>query len=316
MSGKHRVAIIGCGRMGKLHIQGYKQEPRCEVVAVVDILREKAEEFVKTHALSARVFTDHAEMLRAIQPEMVSICLWTRLHLPVIRDCAAAGVPAIHCEKPMAPSWGDARQIARIARGSKSRLTFSHQRRFAPSFSRARDLLRTGEFGALERIEAFNPANILDWGTHIIDLIHMYNNETPVNWVMAQIDARKIGQWFDIKYEHACVASLKFDNGVRAIIHSGDDKEMNLGIRLNCAGGIIEARAEQQLRSLKFCEGKWDETEFANSQGDQAPVAIAGVVKNLVDTLESGQTPAERMLEAWHRRWGGDLAHLYAEESF
>jgi glutamate--cysteine ligase len=49
-----------------------------------------------------------------------------------------------------------------------------------------------------------------------------------------------------------------------------------------------------------------------NAAGDSEQ----GFLAPLHRIVDSGQTPAERLLEAYHGRWGGDLASLYAEESY
>ena len=49
-----------------------------------------------------------------------------------------------------------------------------------------------------------------------------------------------------------------------------------------------------------------------NSSGDSEAIFLAP----LFEIVESGKTPAERLLDAWHGRWAGDLSQVYAEESF
>ena len=39
-------------------------------------------------------------------------------------------------------------------------------------------------------------------------------------------------------------------------------------------------------------------------------------LNELHQIVERGQTPADRLLEAYHGRWGGDVMKIYAEESF
>lgn len=301
MGKTHTIGIIGCSRMGRLHIQGYLNDPRCTVVGACDIDRGRAEAFVTDHDLTANVYTDFEEMIAKEKPDLVSVCLWTRLHLPVVTRLAELGAPAVHCEKPIAPTWGEAKQLVQAAEAAGMRLTFNHERRFGPTFRTARDLLFSGEYGDLVRMEAYVPANILDWGTHLFDLLHMYNREVPVQWVMAQIDAREVRQWFQVQFEFAAVASLRFENGIRAIVHVGDDKEIDLGVRIHATKGILEPYDECGLRTLKYGEGVWHDREFEGGPSDRGPVAISGVVRNLIDTLESGREPelsAERALRS------------------
>jgi UDP-N-acetyl-2-amino-2-deoxyglucuronate dehydrogenase len=301
MAKSYRVAIAGCGRMGKLHAVGYGNDPRCRIVAVADPQEARAAEMVTTGAPGAKVYGDYRQMLAAEKPDLVSLCLWTRLHLPAIRDCVKLGIPAVHCEKPMAPTWGDAQEIARLVRGSRTRLTFNHQRRFTPSYATARELLRSGEFGKLERIETWIPDNVLDWGTHLVDLTFYYNGDVPARWVMGQIDARKVGRWFDVPYEFAAEATIRFQNGVRASVRSGDDKEARLGVRLTCTGGIIEPYEEIDMRTLRYGggpgagasgqAGQWEHRQFEGGAADAGPGAVSALARHLIDTLASGQEP-------------------------
>lgn len=283
-----RVAIIGCSRIGRTHARAYQSEPRAEMVAICDIDQAKAEALKKDYAPQAKIYADYRELLKTEKPDHVVIGLWTHLHLPVVRECMEQGIRSVHCEKPVAGTWGDVQEMARIAEAAegKTRLTFNHQRRFGWSQRKLRDMLFSGEFGGLQRIEVFNPDNLLDWGTHMVDLMHMYNHQCPAKWVMGQLDARHPKQWFDIPFEFAFCGTMKFENGVRAVIHSGDDKEMPCGMRLICSNGILEFRNEDVLRTMKFGEGKWLE--------EQAPVETQGWVfsqatRHLLETLESGQ---------------------------
>jgi len=291
MAKSYRVAIAGCGRMGKLHAVGYANEPRCRIVAVADPEPARAAELVATSAPGAKVYADHRQMLAAEGPDLVSLCLWTRMHLPAIRDCVELGIPAVHCEKPMAPTWGEAQEIARRVGGSGTRLTFNHQRRFTPSYATARQLLRGGQFGRLERIDAFIPDNVLDWGTHLIDLTFFYNGDVPARWVMGQIDARKVGRWFDVPFEFAAEATVRFENGVRAAVHSGDDKETRLAVRLTCTEGVIEPHGEIEMRTLRYGAGQWEHRQFEGGPADEGPAAMSALASHLIDTLQSGQEP-------------------------
>ena len=290
MSQDYRVAFIGCGRIAKLHINGYKRNEGCKVVALVDVKPEVAEEFAETHELEdARLYTDYREMLEVEKPDIVSVCVWTGMHPQVVRDCLKAGVPAVHCEKPMAPTWGEAKEMAAFCEASDSQVTISHQRRFLPVFRKAKELLDEGAIGDLLRVEAYNPENILDWGTHVIDLIFMFNDEVPARWVMGQIDARECGEWFDIPYEYAALGLIRFENGVRAIVHSGADKEMRFGVRLEGTDGMIEIRNEEPyLRMWGKDHTGWQVVDARGGLHTQEDyIAITSVIADVIKGLET-----------------------------
>ena len=54
----------------------------------------------------------------------------------------------------------------------------------------------------------------------------------------------------------------------------------------------------------------------ARGKLDSAGNNEAGFLSPLFEIVESGKTPAERLLDAYHGRWNGDVSRVYAEESF
>src|SRR5918996_3571135 len=141
----YRAAIIGTGRprgqegatgaaISRHHVRAYKTNG-CDVVALADIRPEHAEAFRAEHDVpGAQIFTDYKEMLREAKPDMVSICTWPHLHAEMAIACAEAGIRAVHCEKPMAPTFGEATRMHAACVRAGTQLTFNHQRRFLEPF--------------------------------------------------------------------------------------------------------------------------------------------------------------------------------------
>ncbi len=308
----YRVAFIGCGRIASIHADGYKLNPRCKVVALADLKAEAIKAFADKHGFSdAEIFTDYKKMLRKIRPDIVSVCLWTGLHEEVVKYCAKAKVPAIHCEKPMAPSWQAALSLAKAAERNKVQLTFNHQRRKLPVFRKARELIRQGAIGKLLRIEAFNPKNILDWGTHVVDMTFKLNGDVPATRVFGQIDAREGGSWFGIPFEQLAVGWITFANGVTAVIKSGDQKEMNLGFRLHGTEGVIEIlEPEPNLRIRAKGKSSWQIVKVpGHLHGCPENGHMKLVMKDITDGLGKGKEPeltfkralrATEVIYAWY----------------
>ncbi len=285
MSNHYRAAIIGCGNIAHIHADGYNGELRCEVVGLADVKRESAEKLSADKGLNGAIYTDYREMLERERPDIVSICVWPGMHLQVARDCAAAGVRAVHCEKPMAPTWGEAQELAALD-GNGVQLTFNHQRRFNHGMLQARRLLGEGVFGKLERMDMFAPAHLLDCGTHSLDLGFMFNDESPARWVIGQVDARKVQSWFGVPFEFMGVGFIRYENGVRGMIHVGDDKEMGTGIRLVGSGGFIEVEwSGKPVRAVSYADPAWRAPEA------EEPNPMPAVIGSVIDSLESGGEP-------------------------
>ena len=105
-----RVGIIGCGGRGWAHATGYKAAgDRVVLAACADIHKPAAQRFKDNFGFK-KIYTDYHEMLEKEKLDVVSMCLWPKLHCPVVLDIASAAYTPklINAEKPMAPTYGEA----------------------------------------------------------------------------------------------------------------------------------------------------------------------------------------------------------------
>jgi predicted dehydrogenase len=308
---KFKVGIIGCGRpwrtehatgfgQGHVHAAGYKASADCQIVAAADIKAENLEAFCQTHNVPQR-YLDYQDMLAKEALDIVSVTVWPHLHFPISVAAAQAGVKAIHCEKPIALNWGEARQLINICREHNVQLTFNHQRRFGQPFRRAKALLDSGTIGQLTRMEAFCP-DLFDWGTHWFDMMFMYNDETPAEWVIGQIDIRGHRNVFGVIHEGQGLSHIQWSNGVQGLLIAGGQtmakaRETVAANRLIGSEGVIEVgvREGPQLRYHNLASGgRWQEVAMTDTiHGQQHHIdAILDVVEALKNRREpelSGQ---------------------------
>ena len=101
-----RIGIIGCGGIARwAHAPYYKDEKRVKIVAVCDILPDRAEEFRAANFPEAVACTDYRELLKRKDVDAVDICTPNDLH----SEIAVAAFKAkkhVFCEKPDAVSTG------------------------------------------------------------------------------------------------------------------------------------------------------------------------------------------------------------------
>ncbi len=296
-----RVGIIGCGRLwgtpgatgmgqGNVHAMGYIASPYCDLVAAADIKQDNLNAFCQQYGIP-HGYLDYKEMLAKEQPDMISICLWPRLHGPVLFDAVKAGVKAIHCEKPIAPTWGEAQRMVQVCAEKGVQLTFNHQRRFGRPFRKAKELLDSGAIGQLLRLEGFT-SNLYDWGTHWFDMMFFYNNEEPVEWVIGQIDARGGHKIFDVTVEGQGLSYWKWKNGVYGAMYTGALSEDGCGNRLIGSEGVIEVWAKNgpALR-MKNAETKGQWVEFDVGVPDAYIKTTVSAVVDAVEALHDGREP-------------------------
>jgi predicted dehydrogenase len=208
---------------------------------------------------------------------VVSVCAWMHLHEPMVVDSCAAGVKAIYSEKPMANTWGGARRMAAAAKAAGVQLTFNHQRRYGVAWATGKKLLDDGAIGDLVRLESECP-NIYEFGTHSIDMLSFYNNETPAKWVIGQIDYRKESLVFGGHTENQNLVLTEYDNGVFGFLANGAGGARPVGCftRLIGTDGTIEVypAGGPALRYRPAGSKEWIVPELGPDV-DQISVAIA-----------------------------------------
>jgi len=219
-----RVGFIGCGdervkRSVKGYAMAYRHAPgyqalgdKCEIVACCDLVQERADRFAEQFGV-ARTYLDYHEMLEKEDLDIVSICTWMHLHEQMTVDCAEAGVKAVHCEKPMATTWGGCKRMTRVCQENGVQLTFNHMRRFGGPFRKAKELLDAGEIGDLLLMQ-YGESNLYDGGTHHMDMQGFFNGHQAAVWAIAQIDYSREMLVFGSHNENIAYGLWKYENGV------------------------------------------------------------------------------------------------------
>ncbi|MEH6992468.1 Gfo/Idh/MocA family oxidoreductase [Neobacillus drentensis] len=144
---KLKVAVIGCGSIAKYrHLPEYKLNKNVEIVAVCDIVAERAEKMAEEYG--AQAFTDYKEVLKLEDIGAISVCLPNYLHAPVSIDALNAGKHVI-CEKPMATSKEEAEAMIEAAKRNDKKLMIAHNQRFVASHQKAKEIIDSGKLGKI-----------------------------------------------------------------------------------------------------------------------------------------------------------------------
>lgn len=295
---KLKVAFIGTGRrteapglmgyaMAYMHADGYRLLDDVEMVACADIVPENAQAFADKYKFTD-TYADYNEMLATVKPDVVSICTWPHLHAQMVLDCAAAGVPAVHCEKPMADTFGDAKAMLAACEKSGTKLTFNHQRRYGKPFSMAKELLDDGAIGELQKIE-FGAGDLYDYGSHNFDMANYFNGERDTKWMLCGLDYSEQNLAFGAHNENHAIAVWEYENGVFGMAATGDcGGSVGCHHRMVGTEGIIEIGRENMpvLRVLRAGED-WT-TIDTGDEGCHGTEFVYRCIANIVDCLKTG----------------------------
>lgn len=310
----YRYAVIGCGKprssegatgygMSHQHAIGFKAAG-CTLVAAADIRPENAEAFVRQHGdPSTRLYTDYRAMLAEVKPEVVSVCTWPALHAEMTLAAIDAGAKAVHCEKPMSLTFGEAKAMHTRATARGCQLTFNHQRRFNTPFVTARRLLHDQVVGRVRRIESIT-SNLYDWGTHWFDMIHCLNEESPAEWVIGQVDVRGRHTIFGAPIEGQGLSLIKFRNDVRATMITGYQLPAQAQFTIHGDDGTLEIEPPKcgnnhvRYRNIST-GGRWH--DVPSDEGIHGEVAIHRGCADVISCLQTGREPelsSRRALQA------------------
>lgn len=189
---KLRWLLVGTGDIAKKRVApAIEAEERSELYAVMDISKERANDFVK-HYSDVKVYTDFEKALSDDLVDAVYIATPIFLH----KEQSIRALKAekhVLCEKPLALNAKEANEIVKTASETDKHFAVSYFRRFYPRYKMAKKMLKKEEFGqiVLVRMTFFSwfspPKNdpkywrvvpeksgggpISDMGTHMIDVL-------------------------------------------------------------------------------------------------------------------------------------------------
>ena len=123
-----KSAIIGLGVIATLHVDAIR-DAGGEIIAVCDIDLKKAEKFVETHKLNARIYKDYKELIDVEKPQVVHICTPHYLHADMSVYALENNVNVL-CEKPVCITRSDFERILLAEKNSKAQLGVCFQNRY------------------------------------------------------------------------------------------------------------------------------------------------------------------------------------------
>jgi UDP-N-acetylglucosamine 3-dehydrogenase len=145
-----KVAVVGVGHIGSFHLDAYRTCPDASIVAVCDLIRDKAEAAAKT--CGATPYTSLAQMLDKEKLDAVSVCTAGAQngshHFAPVMQCLSKGVSVL-CEKPLSNQLTEARAMVQKARSEGVYLGTDLNHRFTPQAELAKQWIQDGKLGTV-----------------------------------------------------------------------------------------------------------------------------------------------------------------------
>ena len=230
ITGDVRVALVGCGRISRNHLEAFEKVEGLRLVAVADSDLARAQAIGATQGVPA--FGSLEEMLAAVPSDLVSVCTPSGLH-PQHGIIAAKAGRHVLTEKPMAISLAAADEMVQACDAAGVQLFVVKQNRLNPAIQLLKRAVDKGRFGRLymanvtvrwTRPQAYYDAEpwrgtwefdggaFMNQASHYVDLMQWLMG--PAESVMAKTatQARRI------EAEDSGVAVVKFRSGALGVM--------------------------------------------------------------------------------------------------
>jgi predicted dehydrogenase len=317
-----RVAILGCGQIGRLHAERIVADRRARIVALCDPLEANADHLREVFAPEARVVSNLEQVLDSGPVDAAIVCTPTNQHFEQVRALRSRGIPVL-CEKPLADSRERLVDLIREAE-SGPLLSVAYQRRYWSLFRTLRREVQSEKYGPIRSITShnaerwqqtiagtwrddpqFNPGGFIgDAGSHKLDMLFFVTGLAPLE-VLAHSDRR------GSRVEIVTTLSARLTGDVALSMNFiGDAQHYREDFHIHCAeadlllrdGGLWLARDNQveKITSLEP-ESNPDAGFFDSLLSGAGNVSPAGVALPIWDlthaVLESARTGQRVRLE-------------------
>ncbi len=231
MKGALNFAIVGCGRIAQRHAE--QMQPYGQLLAVCDIVPARAQALGNQY--NSNIYYSLNELLTTGHSiDVLAVCTPNGLHAEHTIMALNAGINVL-CEKPMAISSKDCKEMIEAAERNGKRLFIVKQNRFNPPVVAVKELIEKSSLGKIYSVhlnclwnrdnnyykDSWKGTLNLDGGTlftqfsHFIDLLYWFFGDVKnVNASTANLAHKGI-----IDFEDTGVVLLDFYNNILGSIH-------------------------------------------------------------------------------------------------
>jgi predicted dehydrogenase len=207
----NKIALVGLGYIGKIHLKILNENPKWELVGVYDTDKTLCKDLAAQYNIKA--FTSLQEALD--NSEVLDIATPSNTHFEIAKQAIING-KHVFIEKPVTSNIKEAKQLQNYINEAGICFQVGHVERFNPAFIAAKPYLKDPKFLEIHRLAQYNPRGtdvsvVLDLMMHDLDLIlsivkanvkkiHVSGCEL-VSKTTDIINAR-------IEFENGCVANI------------------------------------------------------------------------------------------------------------
>jgi myo-inositol 2-dehydrogenase/D-chiro-inositol 1-dehydrogenase len=296
------VGLIGAGAIGRVHANNIHRNIKGARLAAVADVDQKAAQSV---AGDAKVYSDFHDMIRDTNVEGVIVCTPPFLKMEITKAAAEAG-KSVFCEKPISVTLEDANEMDRIVKKGGIKFQVGYQRRFDPSYLRARNAMESGDLGQLLLLKEHNrdpPSPIVGWSTVLAKSGGIYLDTTShdfdaVRWLSGSEVSRVYAEGSALVYEElrkngdfdTTTVVMKLESGALAYVDSCYTTVYGFDARLEMLG--TEAAAFVDIGEKSFAHVRRHDgtsNEYFDGFASRWAQAYRDEIADFVDCIKTGR---------------------------
>jgi predicted dehydrogenase len=319
-----KVAIVGVGNIGNIHGRVYQQHPDTEIVAVCDIIEEKADRAAEKYGCQG--FYSVQEMLASnLQFDMVSMATAGVEnggdHYEPTMELLRAGLPVLG-EKPISNDLNKAREMVALAKEKNLRYGVNLNHRFTPAALKAKGWVDEGRLGELNIINMTMWINNPNESSPHFHMRALHPHSLDVMRYFAGSEVKKVQAFFKKGKGRAIWSNvqvnLQYENGIIGHLTGSYDAGGSYGLEtLEVVGSdarfvLLDAcehltfypRFSNDTETYDYLGGmqKWTET-FDSRIGRWIEQNKAAVAPDEIDASGADALKVQTIIEAAIESW-------------
>ena len=306
-----RIGLVGYGVIGIYHLDLWADVTGAKVVAVCDVIPERAKEAAEK--FGAKAYTDYAEMIADAKLDAVDICTPSGMHAEQGILAAERGLHVL-TEKPIDIDLAKVDRLIETADRAKVKLACIFQYRVGPEARLAKKLIDAGKLGRLLSCSAYvkwwrdqdyyetgawRGTWALDGGVlsnqavHSVDqMCYFCGPVADAEYAYVKTVARKI------EAEDFAIAVVSFENGAKGVVEATTCAYPGVTTRTEIIGEKGSAWFEgPNVKSFEVLGEEIDitsESAKADGRGDAKDIGLTGhafQLQDFADAIREGREP-------------------------
>jgi predicted dehydrogenase len=321
-----KVAIVGMGNIGNVHARVYQEHPQAEIIAVCDIIKERADKAAARYGCPA-FYSVQAMLESDIEIDAASMCTAGVEnggdHYEPTMELLEGGVPVLG-EKPISNEIAKAEEMVALAKKKNLRYGINLNHRFTPAALLAKEWVNDDKLGEINIINMTmwinNPNESSPWfhlralHPHSVDVMRYFGGDVAkVQAFLKKGKGRKIwsNAQVNVLYENGIIGHLtgSYDAGgsygLETLEVVGSDARFVL--RDACEHLEFYPRFSRETVTYDYLGGMMSFSEtFASRIGVWIEQNLKQVKPEAIDASGEEALKAQRVIEAAIESWQTD----------